>query len=247
MDEIRVGTREMGFVYDTETAKDVLIGYCFGTVPVRIGGRFGISPLEVETPIWAYTTYDCVPPSDSPGLSDLDILVVNGLNADIGSREVAIVQALNARFTEHLEAARSGEPFWRLPPDDLRQPETATPGSTGWHLQQAWAILVSAPGIGTAVAHKLLHHKLPNSFPLIDNQTLPALGDELWIQIHSNLAEAEDTFADLESWFETEAKQRDGRNAPLSRVRIHDILLWTAVMNQRDTAAEAGAKSRRAS
>jgi hypothetical protein len=48
-----------------------------------------------------------------------------------------------------------------------------TPDSPGWHLWRCWTLLMGVTGIDVARAHKILHHKRPKLFPLIDNQTLP--------------------------------------------------------------------------
>jgi hypothetical protein len=56
------------------------------------------------------------------------------------------------------------------------------------------------PGAGIALTHKVLHHKRPSVFPLLDNKTSAALGGggDAWLQIHRDLAATPDGWTELE-------------------------------------------------
>jgi hypothetical protein len=105
-------------------------------------------------------------------------------------------------------------------------------------------------GLGVARIHKVLHHKRPEHFPLIDGRTVDSLsaawsegsGDGSWATIHRDLQEQDGIFEELEGWFRERAQAVHGwpPSRPLSRLRIHDILLWCDVSDERGEAHEAG-------
>jgi hypothetical protein len=80
--------------------------------------------------------------------------------------------------------------------------------------------------VAHAVSHKTLHHKRPELFPLLDNKTI---GNYLpyassWKIIYDDLNAHAQQFAALENWFAGEAAKRG--KAGLTRLRMHDIILW---------------------
>lgn len=93
---------------------------------------------------------------------------------------------------------------------------------------------MSLPGVDVAITHKILHHKRPDFFPLIDNQTLKILGSRAWLTIHDNLTANPTGWDQLERQIATLAHNR---GVALTRLRLHDILLWTSVTG-RDAIAQ---------
>ena len=83
--------------------------------------------------------------------------------------------------------------------EDLIVPPTRT-SSPAWPIWRAWSILMGIEGVDIARTHKILHHKRPKVFPLIDNETVTWLrgGESVWAAIHDE--SGYDLPADLTDW-----------------------------------------------
>ena len=95
-------------------------------------------------------------------------------------------------------------------------------------------------GIVLARTHKILLHKRPAVCPLIDNQTVGRLGNAAWAAIHDDLCQSDVAWSTLESEIERLLVSRNG--IALTRLRLHDIVLWTKAMHRWDTALRLGAQ-----
>jgi Family of unknown function (DUF6308) len=89
--------------------------------------------------------------------------------------------------------------------------------------------MMATPGVGVALTHKVLHHKQPEIFPLLDNLTMEKLsgrhaGRSAWQQVHADIATSREEFENLSSEFAQLAAARAG--VALSLTRLYDILLW---------------------
>jgi Family of unknown function (DUF6308) len=237
---VAAGTRVAGL----EEARLAVAGYAFGTRPVPSGrrkefrGAFG----QEQAPRWGYRTYDCIPASAGDAVSDLDVLVAAGLNGHLDVASVGALQLAARRAAVPLaEASRAGVDFADLAYGELG--DDPPPGSTGWFLARAWRQMMATPHVKTALTHKVLHHKQPALFPLLDNRTAAALttapgGPNAWQQIYAEINGARQEFEDLRSWFARIAASRHG--VALSLPRLHDILLWLHTMGQWRHAMDAG-------
>ncbi len=242
-------------VYTLDQAKDVIAGYAFGTdvVAPRAGPSryrsYGTRPKPAQVPLWAYRSYDCVQPSDGPDASDMDLFVAAGLNSRVDVQLLSRLQIFAPGAFAELAKIDRAQTFWDVPPAHLVRPPQ---GSVGWHLFAAWRKLGSVPGVSEGLIHKVLHHKRPKLFPLVDDSTLDVLSGASrgrgkggsWWQIHHDLTQEgnADFFGDLETWFGEEADRRDG--AALSRLRLHDILLWCRITpGQAEHAAYYGRRA----
>jgi len=97
--------------------------------------------------------------------------------------------------------------------------------------------------LGVASVHKVLHHKRPHLFPLLDNETVKlirpaarAAGCGLRQLIHSELQAHEDAFAGLER--DVSVIAGDVGGVPLSWLRLHDILGWMEATGQRRSGGD---------
>jgi hypothetical protein len=256
-------------LYDEEEAEFVLAGYCFAEEERATKSRrqkYGDVPSQRSIRRYGYQTYDCVEPDPGPRLGDLDLLVASGLNARLDVRALASLMAVREEVSDALEeqARRDharGTPirFWELEPGDIRiMDRPGSPMKEGvigpiqdspvWGLYRAWYLLITSPDIGTAVAHKVLHHKLPTVAPLLDGRTEPVLArraketgaSSAWAVILGDLRSQEESFERLETFVgRLVASRREGR--PLSRLRIHDVLLWSDVIpGERQQAQKLG-------
>lgn len=244
-----------GIPYAISDARLVIAGYAFGNQPFSKeppDPPYG-SPLNIEeTAVFAYRSYDCVPAGSQElfELTDLDFLVADGLNGRIGSRAMAGFRQTREYVNEALGLLSRHPPFtfWDLDKSEIKDMDQGASGEDSrlWGLYRAWFVLMSSPNSGVALTHKVLHHRLPHLVPLLDNETAPRLGTQArsrgltsaWAQIHEDLALQASEFADLEDWFQKEATSRS--LVPLTRLRLHDILLWCAVTGKRERAEALG-------
>ena len=234
--------------YTQDEAEKALAGYAFGTtrlawsstVTRTTDAALAAEPRATARSRWAYRTYDCAPNSPHAfGVSDL--LAVGALDAGAHSAEYLAVEAILPDLNDALSHVDLAQTFWDLPRDHLR----ATPPpelSPSWWLWRSWALLMGLHDVGVAMTYKVLHHKRPWFFPIFDNDTIAAMGGSLaWQVLHEELNNQEDRFTHLEQWFVAEATNRGG--AHLTRLRIHDILLWGSITDsgsQREVLIQAG-------
>ena len=185
--------------YAIDEAKRVVAGYAFGqTTRARrtVLGAVGDPPPNRPVSLFGYRTYDCIDPDPDPRLGVVDLLVPAALNARLNARASAGLQSVRESVSDVLETieeertARPEVAFWTLSEEEVAQPKD---DNLGWLLNHAWSLLMWADGVGVALAHKILHHKMPRLFPLIDGETLvPLQGAALdrrrlenaWAQVH---------------------------------------------------------------
>ncbi len=238
--EIRVA----GKSFDVDECREVVGGYCFGSQVAAwspiIDEDLGPPPRDLETFRWAYRSYDCVP-ADDGDLTLRDVVVAQGINADLNVQRIAAVMAVADDVTEALAGIEPDERFWNLDVAEVDQTGSGLREQTSaWHMWRAWWLLMSLSGINVAITHKILHHKRPDIFPLIDNGTLAPLtqhGRGAWEQTLVDLQSSKDGYEELERWFEEQARDRQG--VSLARLRIHDILTWCSVIGDWDNTREA--------
>ncbi len=237
-----------GVEIDFEAALAVVAGYCFGQETVAWSppqNGVGDPPGELRRGAFAYGTYDCVPASPSPAVESLDVLVADGLNARLQGPDIAGVLAVAAPVSDQLARIDPGLKFWELTREQVStQPvDLDTPADAMW---RAWTLLMGVPSIDVARSHKILHHKRPSVFPLLDNETIDLLDRETaWAAIHEDLDASPAAWAQLEREVDRLARARGG--ASLTRLRLHDILLWTRATGRWDVAYRDGNEMLRSS
>ena len=224
--------------YTIGQAEQVIGGYAFATKALTFNaphaGWFGVPPAG-QRAVWSYASYDCVPPSLGP-LDGVDLMISIALSSQISADAILGMQVVAPVVSEALANIPITITFWDLPPAEISNPAA---GSYGWWMERARQLLVAVPDVAAAIAHKTLHHKRPWQFPLLDNKTLAALpSGQAWVTVHNDLTTQIDAFADLEAWFAAEAAKRS--TVSLTRLRLHDILLWCDVTGQRGAAGAAG-------
>jgi hypothetical protein len=231
-----------------DDALAAVLGYARETRPLSI--RYPSELVStVQVPAFAYATYDCIPPSPDAGFTWLDVLVVDGLNGRLNQEVITALKHAADRAWPHVERAierADGKTLWELSaPEVARHP---TPGSAGKALESAWAECMGTGNVKLALTHKLLHHKCPDLFPLIDNKTAPGLkraidspDEGLWAVVHRELSENEVQFSALEQAFATLVNGKD--DVPLQRLRLHDVLLWLVAAKKWERAVTAGRRT----
>lgn len=232
-------------VYTQPEAEAVLAGFAFGTAQlvwpsnfsVPVGRRLGTPPRAAERSKWSYRTYDCAPNSPHAfGVNDL--LVVAALDAGARAAEYLAMEAILPDLNEVLAQVDVSQTFWTLPRNHLGSSPPPV-GKPAWCLWRAWALLMGLENVGVAIAYKTLHHKRPWFFPIFDNATMARMGGSgAWQVLHDELTGQAGQFTHLEQWFAVQAASRGGMH--LTRLRIHDILLWADTQGERGPLTRAG-------
>jgi hypothetical protein len=136
----------------------------------------------------------------------------------------------------------AGRPFWELPDDELSV--LGEPGTVGAHLREIWnrGTRAGRPEFVSAA----LHHRWPALLPHVDRTTrlqfLPHLieGDSgLEAVIHRELRANAAAFTALETAV-AELLDQDG-DLPLTRLRLHDVLVWLSGSLRLTHALQLGA------
>jgi hypothetical protein len=174
---------------------------------------------------------------------------VDALNGGMDHKAITALKHAADRAWPHVQQAvvqADGTPFWDLTESELRRSPTST--SVGGALWRAWAECIRTGGIKVALTHKLLHHKRPDLFPLIDRQTGPLLDKQVqgdddgwWAVIHRELTANAEQFAALEATFACLLDSPG--DVPLRRLRLHDILLWLIATGNWDGTVAQGQRT----
>jgi Family of unknown function (DUF6308) len=219
--------------YSATEALHAVREYAFGTATIDPDPRFPNAFAPHPVPRYAYRTYDCIPASDGPQFSDLDLLVTAGLNARIDMATFVRLRSFADRAAGHLDAAHQLQPdFLQLHREEVG--DEPAEGSAGWYLFEAWRQGMATPGLRVARVHKMLHHKRPWLVPLLDNKTVKpiravakAKACGSWQLIHDEIHAHADHFQAFADEFD---KLVNGINdVPLSWLRLYDILVWMKV------------------
>lgn len=221
--------------------------YCRGTRELFIRTPSHPDGHTVQVPAYAYGIYDCTRPSADEGIAALDVLVIDGLNGRLLHPQAAALMEAGPRAWTFMQRGRElagGRAFWELDRDEIKT--TRPENGVGAALSNAFEELKGLKGVDLARAHKVLHHKMPRLFPLVDRRTVPALralrdrcaGEGYWSVIHRELQGNEVAFDRLETAL-GDRLTRD-TDVPLERLRLHDILLWLHATGNWRGAVEAG-------
>jgi hypothetical protein len=222
-----------------DTALAAVLGYARGRRWLRYR-----SPLEregrwVQVPAFGYERFDRRPVPTGP-LGDDDVLVAEGLHGRLDPDGwTAVRRALDDVQTraEALAVRAAGRPFWELPDDELSV--LGEPGTVGAALRDLGE--PPRPHDGYVIA--ALHHRRPELVPLVTRTTwlqmVPHLreGDSgVAAVVHRELRANAPAFATLEA----EAGLLLRPDVPLTRLRLHDLLLWLVATLRLTTAVALG-------
>jgi hypothetical protein len=240
-----IGVNGRGVSYSEDEARAALAGYAFGQVnlswkPPRGLPResdLGVPPSVSERYRWGYWSFDCVPASPSR-VSIEDIVATAALNTGVSGDAVLGLDAIRHDLNETLAHIPATTTFWQLRAKDFGERPPA-PDTMSWWAWRAWALLMGLRGVDRAITHKLLHRKRPWLFPMLDSVTTAHLGgSRAWATIWEDLTRHEQEFVALEDWFATLAAAHDG--VRLTRLRIHDIMLWGELSGDRPMMESLG-------
>jgi len=215
-----------------------VLGYARGRRPLRYRSPNEREGRWVPVPAFGYDRFDARPAPTGP-LGDDDVLAAEGLHGRLDPEGWAAVRRAldDAQPTaDALVARAAGRPFWELPDDELSV--LGEPGTVGAGLRALGELPQPQPRYVLAA----LHHRRPELVPLLTRAT--------WLQcvpharegdsgvaavVHRELRANAAAFAELE---QAVAELLPG--APLTRLRLHDLLVWLAGTLRLPTAVALG-------
>jgi hypothetical protein len=205
-----------------EDAVAAVVGYARGRRPLWFRSPVAAEGRWVRVLAFGYDRFDARPRTEGP-FGDPDVLTAEGLHGRLDRDSWTTVRsALDDAAPLAREAVdrAADRPFWELPAEEFSV--LAEPGTIG-ALQRDLATL---PGVPAGYVPAALHHRWPRLFPLVS----PSTRRQLWPHlregdsgveavIHRELRAQAPGFEALEA-----AVAQHG--LPLTRLRLHDVLLW---------------------
>jgi hypothetical protein len=222
-----------------DVALAAVLGYAWGRRPLHYRAPNARTGRWVEVPAFGFERFDLRPRAEGP-LGQDDILTAEGLHGRLGPdawHAMADVLPDVQDLADDAVARAAGRPLWELPEDEFSV--LAEPGTVGAVLRQVGDLCAdrgaSAPHVGAA-----LHHRRPDLFPVLHRTTRWALlphvreGDSgVEAVIHRELLAGAEALVELEDAVRTEGVE-------LTRLRLHDVLLWLSGTLRLAHAAQQG-------
>jgi hypothetical protein len=222
-----------------DAALAAVLGYARGRRPLYYRAPNARTGRWAEVPAFGYERFDRRPVADGP-LGEVDILTAEGLHGRLGRDAwTAMAAALPAvqALADDVLARAAGRAFWELPEDEFSV--LAEPGTVGALLRQV-GDLCAGRGLSRPHVVAALHHRHPGLVPLLHDATrwplLPHVRESdsgVDAVVHRELLHAADAFAELE-----DAVAAEGLG--LTRLRLHDVLLWLCATLRFEHAVAAG-------
>jgi hypothetical protein len=214
-----------------DTALAAVLGYARGRRPLRFRSPGNPEGSWVRIPAFGYERFDRRPGTDEP-LGEPDILIAEGLHGRLDPAGWAAMKSALDDVGACVDAAvhrAAGRSFWELPDDEFSV--LAEPGTVGAALRRVWLHCSQTPGVPVKHVAAALHHRRPELFPLLGRTTrlqlLPHVreGDSgVEAVVHRELRENAAAFGTLEATVAALLAPDGGRM--LTRLRLHDVLLW---------------------
>jgi hypothetical protein len=222
-----------------DDALAAVLGYAVGRRPLHFRAPNAREGRWVRVRAFAFDRFDRQPPETSARMTDRDVLLAEGLHGRLDPAGWAGVRAaLDAAHPIALQAERqaAGRAFWELPEEETSV--LAEPGTVGA------ALRALAEGPHGAYVLAALHHRRPDLFPLLDGTTRRQLwphsveGDSgTHAVVLRELRANARAFAGLELRVSALLGHR------VTRLRLHDVLLWLAGSLRLETAIAWGRAS----
>jgi Family of unknown function (DUF6308) len=227
-----------------DTALTAVLGYARGRRPLRFRSPGNPDGRWVRIPAFGYERFDRHAGTDD-SLGERDILVAEGLHGRLDPTAWAAMKGVLDDVAPLADAAvdrAAGRPFWELPEDEFSV--LAEPGTVGAVLRGIRSLCEESPDVRPQHVAAALHHRRPSLFPLLNRTTrwqlLPHVreGDSgVEAVIHRELQANAPAFQALE-----DAVLAHGLH--LTRLRLHDVLLWLTGTLRLTHAVELGRTGR---
>jgi len=202
-----------------DTALAAVLGYARGRRPLRYRSPIEREGRWVQVPAFGYERFDARPVPDGP-LGDDDVLVAEGLHGRLDPDGwMTVRQALDDAQPRLDALPRTA--FWELPDDEVSV--LGEPGTVGAVLRG----LGEPPGRLDRYLIAALHHRRPDLVPLVTRAT--------WLQAVPHLREGDsgvaavvhrELQANAVAFGALESAVAGLLEHPLTRLRLHDVLLW---------------------
>ena len=216
-----------------DTALAAVLGYARGRRPLRFRSPDHPEGRWYSVLAFGFERFDTqrVTAGD-PG--DGDVLIAEGLHGRLDPAGWAAVRRAlgDVRPLADAVAVRAADrPFWALPDDEFCVLDE--PGTVGAALREIWARSAAAPGVRPEHVSAALHRRHPALVPHVS----PTTRRQLWPHqregdsgveavVHRELRANAAGFAALESTVAGLLAPDGGPAVPLTRLRLHDVLLW---------------------
>jgi hypothetical protein len=220
-----------------DTALAAVLGYARGRRPLRYRSPIEREGRWVQVTAFGYEPFDRRPVASGP-LGDDDVLVAEGLHGRLDPEGWAAVRAALDAVQPRADAVvarAAGRPFWELPDDDLSV--LGEPGTIGAALRD----LGEPPGPQDRYVIAAVHHRHPELVPLVTRTT--------WLPMAPHLREGDsgvaavvhrELRANAAAFTALEDVVAALLGAPLTRLRLHDVLLWLRATLRFSAAVELG-------
>ncbi|MCU1607840.1 MAG: hypothetical protein JWP46_4305 [Modestobacter sp.] len=214
-----------------DAALAAVLGYARGRRPLRFRTPDHPQGRWFSVLAFGYERFDRQPVDDRSG--DADVLAAEGLHGRLDPAGWTAVRAAldDVRpLAEATVARAAGRAFWELPPEEFSV--LAEPGTVGAALRAIRLHAESTQGVRPDLVTAALHHRHPDLVPHVDRTTRR----QLWPHVvesdsgveavvHRELRGNAAAFAALESSV-AGLLSAGGSSTPLTRLRLHDVLLW---------------------
>ncbi|MGY1813318.1 DUF6308 family protein [Blastococcus sp. SYSU D00820] len=219
-----------------DDALAAVVGYARGRRPLRFRAPNAREGRWVHVLAFAFERFDRQAAETGSRMTDRDVLLAEGLHGRLGpDRWYAVRAALDAARPRADDVVRraAGRAFWELPEEEMSV--LAEPGTVGAALRDLTG------GDDAEHVTAALHHRRPELFPLLDGVTRRQLWPHtresdsgVHAVVHRELQANAEAFAELESAATALLGVR------LTRLRLHDLLLWLAGSLRMATAVALG-------
>jgi hypothetical protein len=224
-----------------DTALAAVLGYARGRRPLRFRSPDHPEGRWFQVLAFGFERFDRQwGTAGDPG--DADVLVAEGLHGRLDPAGWAAVRGAldDVRPIAGAAVARAaGREFWALPDDEFCVLDE--PGTVGAALREIWTRCAEADGVRPEHVSAALHRRqpalLPHVSPTTRRQLWPHLreGDSgVEAVVHRELRANAAGFAALETTVAEllgsppGAPRAPAAELPLTRLRLHDVLLWLA-------------------
>jgi hypothetical protein len=215
-----------------DAALAAVLGYARGRRPLRFRSPDHPEGRWYQVLAFGFERFDALQVgSGDPG--DGDVLVAEGLHGRLDPAGWAAVRrALDdvRPLADAAVARAAGRPFWALPAGEFSVLDE--PGTVGAALREIWTRSSDTDAVRPQHVSAALHRRhptlLPSLSPTTRRQLWPHLreGDSgVEAVVHRELQANAAGFAALETTVAALLGTPAGR-APLTRLRLHDVLLW---------------------
>lgn len=225
-----------------DTALAAVLGYARGRRPLWFRAPHERTGRWVQVPAFAWDRFDALPSLTGPAC-DRDVLIAEGVHGRLDRPGWAAVRSVLGDVVAPTRAAvdrAAGRALGDLPDEEFSV--LAEPGTVGAALREVRAVAERSGHRDHVMA--AVHHRVPDLVPLTSTGT----DRRLWPHLHEgdsgpSAQVARELRANAAGFAALETTASALTGVRLTRVRLHDLLLWLATGLRMDTAVRLGRQS----